>query len=254
MAYVLNISAIVSYTNNDVEHVALTRDEFGNLSVNDGAQNAAQMANINSDTDCFTTFPIAGYTFSFSQGEQQISDVIFSITVIDNIDQCLIRYENSDWTTVSGDISIVESIFSENFDEISGIFAEAGITISETPTQVVTISFNPVSDSITGGEVGTYNIVVEMTTDDEQPLQEDVVFDVSDTGDGTGTDGDDYTYTKPAEFSFPAGSVSGSTDDSAEVDILGANNPDNTVIFELSAITDAEIDNDTFTLTISEQR
>ena len=128
MAFILNVSAIITYTDNSIDTIAATRDEFGLISVNDGSQNVAAMKNLNL-TNCFTTFPINGYTFAFDAGSKTIDSVIFSITAINNKDQCLVRYENNTWTTISGSTDTITTIFDNNFEAVNTFFTIAGITV-----------------------------------------------------------------------------------------------------------------------------
>jgi len=98
--------------------------------------------------------------------------------------------------------------------------------------QTVTLGFQSGSSLKDGDKVASANIIVFITTSDGLELDHEVTVDVSRTG-GTAIDGVDFNFTSPTTLTFIAGSLNGETL-SADVSILGANNPDCTVILGLS--------------------
>lgn len=88
--------------------------------------------------------------------------------------------------------------------------------------QTVIVSFEIASDNVTDDTPSSYDISVEITTSDGQPLVSEVTVEVADLATGSAVLDTDYSFTSPTTVTFTEGSASGATE-TASVSVLGTN-------------------------------
>lgn len=116
-------------------------------------------------------------------------------------------------------------------------------------SQTVVVEFVLPSSTVGGNIPRTHDVAVRIVTSDGENLASEVQVTYDDTGGGTAVPATDYTDITPTVLTFIAGSADGATQN-AQVGVLGANNPNRTVILELSSPSGATLGASSHTVTI----
>lgn len=133
-----------------------------------------------------------------------------------------------------------DAIPDEQITEYLRELARVGAVKITPIIQAITIEFQDATSAF-DRDTGTQQINVVVTTDDGEDTGEDVTVAVNDDGTGTGTEGDDYTFSpNPTILSIPAGTPSG-TIFSVDVGLPSSTGPEETADFSLSDPTGAAV-------------
>lgn len=121
MAYILRISATVSYADDSVGYVSIVIDEFGNILTNDSSNHPVDISNVSSFTNSFEEFPIPLLLDFLNEtlisSTKEISEITMLVLVIENNEQCAILYNNGAWD-VYGNLEMALNVFSSNENDV----------------------------------------------------------------------------------------------------------------------------------------
>jgi len=193
MAYILRISATVSYTDNSVGSVSIVVDEFGNVLTNDSSNHPIDISNIKTFTNDFDEFPVPALLdfldLNVVNGAKEVSSIVMGVLVINDREQCYILYDNGAWD-IYGDIDVALNLFNNNSDSIGEALNTASLSIAPSWQLVInnniTVSLTPGQQKVMSETNPNHNFPVYLRVInnlDDSPINVESVQEISDPDD-----------------------------------------------------------------------